>query len=117
MGIFNFKTIRKDCPCESYANQEQQAYYNKLNDFVNMPKVETFVNSESYYGSLFHELVHSTGHSERLNRKELLEGKGFRSEDYAIEELTEMGYIEKIKTPAGWRLLERGDEYLKQLER
>ena len=73
-------------------HKEQRAYYNKLDDYVNMPKNETFVNSESYYNALFHELVHSTGHSERLNRKELLQKKGFGSEDYAIEELTaEMG--------------------------
>jgi antirestriction protein ArdC len=73
-------------------HDEQRAYYNRQDDYVNMPKVETFKNSEGYYGTLFHELVHSTGHNERLNRKELLESKGFKSEDYAIEELTaEMG--------------------------
>ena len=55
-------------------------------------KIETFDKSEDYYGTLFHELVHSTGHGERLNRKELLESKGMRTDKYAIEELTaEMG--------------------------
>jgi len=73
-------------------NKEQRAYYNKLDDYVNMPRIETFNKSEDYYSTLFHELVHSTGYSERLNRKELIKGKSFRSEDYAIEELTaEMG--------------------------
>lgn len=64
-----------------------------------MPKLETFVNSERYYGTLFHELVHATGHGERLNRKELLEQKGPQTRDYAIEELTaEMGasYLKSI---------------------
>jgi antirestriction protein ArdC len=57
-----------------------------------MPKIETFRSSESYYGTLFHELVHSTGHNERLNRLEMIKSNGMRSEDYAKEELTaEMG--------------------------
>jgi hypothetical protein len=34
----------------------------------------------------------------------------------AIEELIEKGYIGKREAPEGWRLLEAGDEYLKQLE-
>lgn len=73
-------------------NKEQSAYYNKSSDFVNMPKMETFASSEDYYGTLFHELVHSTGHNERLNRKEIMQNKGFRTENYAVEELTaEMG--------------------------
>lgn len=73
-------------------HDEQKAYYHTEQDYVNMPKHETFVSSERYYGTLFHELVHSTGHNERLNRKELLEQKGPQTRDYAIEELTaEMG--------------------------
>jgi antirestriction protein ArdC len=82
-------------------HNEQRAYYQKLNDFVNMPKMETFENSESYYATLFHELVHSTGHNERLNRKEIINNKGFKTEDYAIEELTaEMG-ASYLKSYAG----------------
>ncbi len=82
-------------------HNQQRAYYDKLNDYVNMPKMETFDKSEDYYGALFHELVHSTGHGERLNRKELLESKGMRSENYAREELTaEMG-ASYLKSHAG----------------
>lgn len=80
---------------------EQSAYYNRVEDYVNMPKMESFDKSESYYATLFHELVHSTGHGERLNRRELLESKGMRSNDYAIEELTaEMG-ASYLKSYAG----------------
>jgi antirestriction protein ArdC len=80
---------------------EHRAYYNKLEDYVNLPKMETFKNSESYYGTLFHELVHSTGHNERLSRKELLENRGMRSDKYAMEELTaEMG-ASYLKSYAG----------------
>jgi len=43
----------------SIVHDKQQAYYNRAEDYVNMPKIETFKSSESYYGTLFHELVHS----------------------------------------------------------
>ena len=61
-------------------------------DQVSMPKRETFVSSEAYYGTLFHELCHSTGHPDRLNRKTLVAGAPFRSPTYSREELVaEMG--------------------------
>jgi antirestriction protein ArdC len=37
---------------------------------------------------LFHELAHSTGHENRLNRKELVNCDGFGNTSYAKEELT-----------------------------
>lgn len=80
---------------------EHRAYYQKAGDFINMPKMETFKSSEDYYGTLFHEIVHSTGHSDRLNRKELVKSERFGSENYAIEELTaEMG-ASYLKSHAG----------------
>lgn len=33
-----------------------------------------------------------------------------------VGDLIELGYIGRIANPEGWRLLEAGDEYLKQLE-
>ena len=39
-------------------------------DEVQLPEIKYFVSSEAYYAALFHELVHSTGHSSRLNRFE-----------------------------------------------
>jgi len=53
-----------------------------------MPKQGSFASSESYYCALFHELIHSTGHQSRLNRKEIVEPNSFGSEKYSIEELT-----------------------------
>ncbi len=44
------------------------AGYNESNDTVSVPSFEQFVNEESYYAVLFHELVHSTGHERRLCR-------------------------------------------------
>jgi antirestriction protein ArdC len=72
--------------------KEKQAFYQPEGDFINMPKIKTFKTIESYYGVLFHELVHSTGHESRLNRKEVTGKIVFGSESYSLEELTaEMG--------------------------
>lgn len=62
-----------------------EAYYNHKNDCVNMPSLERFFSLEEYYGTFFHELVHSTGHKNRLNRNL---GNFFDSSDeYSKEEL------------------------------
>ncbi len=68
------------------------AYYNPRKDVVQMPKVEQFSTSDSYDHTLFHELVHSTGHDTRLARKGVTDKIHFGSESYAQEELiAEMG--------------------------
>ena len=69
-------------------HEKQKAFYVPSGDYINMPLMETFTNSESYYGTLFHELIHSTGHSSRLNRKEVMDLNSFGSEPYSMEELT-----------------------------
>jgi antirestriction protein ArdC len=53
-----------------------------------VPSLKRCKYSEGYYSALFHELAHSTGHENRLNRKELLSNDGFGSTNYAKEELT-----------------------------
>lgn len=63
------------------------AFYNVSKDMVNMPKLETFVDSDSYYKVLFHELAHSTGHKDRLDRKSLTEVSYWGDNTYAKEEL------------------------------
>ena len=45
--------------------------------------------------------LHSVGHSKRLNRKELMESKGMRSDKYAIEELTAEIGASYLKSYAG----------------
>jgi antirestriction protein ArdC len=47
-------------------HKEQTAWYNPITDIVNMPKQRSFTSIESYYSTLWHELVHSTGHISRL---------------------------------------------------
>jgi antirestriction protein ArdC len=65
-----------------------KAYYMLSTDLVVVPSLTRSISAEEYYGTLFHEIAHSTGHSKRLNRKELLETEGFGKTNYAKEELT-----------------------------
>lgn len=78
--------------CPVIQHKEQRAYYHPQLDLINMPKKKSFKNNESYYSTLFHELVHSTGSEKRLGRKTLKDMAPFGSESYALEELVaEMG--------------------------
>ena len=64
-----------------------QASYNPMIDVVKMPEPKYFIDSDSYYKVLFHELAHSTGHESRLNRKTLTEVAKWGDNSYAQEEL------------------------------
>jgi antirestriction protein ArdC len=56
-----------------------------------MPSRERFDTKEAYYSTLFHELIHSTGHKGRLNRP-LTFISGYGRDPYCKEELiAEMG--------------------------
>ena len=66
-----------------------RAYYRLSADGIVLPKWEQFSSANHYYQTALHELGHATGHSERMNRRSLIEGlkAGFGSEAYAREEL------------------------------
>jgi len=69
-----------------------RAYYSPREDYVGLPSRERFTDAEGYYATVFHELVHATGHESRLNRATLTEKAGFGSNPYCKEELiAEMG--------------------------
>jgi antirestriction protein ArdC len=69
-----------------------KACYSKNLDYVQMPDRSSFEGAEEYYSTLFHELTHSTGHPERLNRQTLTEFERFGDANYSREELVaEMG--------------------------
>ena len=73
--------------CES-----NQAFYSPVKDFVQVPLMSQYENDAEYYSTLFHELTHSTGHKNRLNRSEVVGVHFFGDMDYSKEELTaEMG--------------------------
>lgn len=62
-----------------------RAAYSPATDTVIMPQPEQFADSVEYYSTLFHELVHSTGHQSRLNR--ITRSAAFGDDDYSAEEL------------------------------
>lgn len=64
------------------------AYYKPGDDQVVVPPKKDFPILGEYYSTMFHELVHSTGHITRLNREGITNGKiKFGSESYSKEEL------------------------------
>lgn len=73
--------------CPVIKHKEPSAYYHIAEDYINMPKRKTFKTAESYYATLFHELVHSTGSEKRLNRKTIGQMAEFSSDMYSLEEL------------------------------
>ena len=65
-----------------------QAFYSPAQDYVHMPGKQYFTSNHNYYATLFHELIHSTGHASRLNREEMEGMSFFGDEKYSKEELT-----------------------------
>lgn len=68
--------------------KENRAFYEPLKDYINMPKPERFESNTAYYSTLFHELIHWTGHHSRLARPDLIQMSEFGSPEYSNEELT-----------------------------
>lgn len=84
-----------------------RAFYKPAADSITVPLIEQFVNTSEYYSTLFHEMVHSTGHESRLNRLE--KTAFFGSEAYSKEELVaEIGasalvHHSGLETPSSFR--------------
>jgi antirestriction protein ArdC len=69
-----------------------RAFYRPSTDTVGMPNQNSFYSREEYYSTLFHELVHSTGHESRVGRDGIMNGSFFGDHEYSKEELVaEMG--------------------------
>ena len=60
------------------------AYYSISKNCIVVPEKKQFLSGESFYSNLFHEMAHSTGAEEHLNR---LKPASFGSKEYAREEL------------------------------
>jgi antirestriction protein ArdC/phage/plasmid primase-like uncharacterized protein len=67
-----------------YYNGKGRAFYRPLTDSIHLPDRELFPSAENFYATALHELGHSTGHPDRLNRDL---SHPFGSEGYAKEEL------------------------------
>jgi antirestriction protein ArdC len=71
-----------DMPPITYGGNK--ACYSPLIDTIQLPTKESFHSSEGYYSTLFHEMIHSTGHEKRINRPF---GRNFGDHKYSKEEL------------------------------
>lgn len=78
------------------------ASYNPARDHVQMPDRGRFQEATDWHATLFHELAHSTGHANRLNRPDLVDPTAtFGSKKYAREELTAEMSAAMLCTVAG----------------
>lgn len=67
--------------------QSGRAYYVPALDFISVPPLNDYPKVEEFYSTLFHEMVHSTGHKNRLGRPGIETAAEFGSETYSKEEL------------------------------
>ncbi len=74
------KEIKRD-------NESSRAFYAPIPDYIQVPHINQYTNPNEYYSTLFHEMVHSTGHTSRLNRGLDTKLAAFGSADYSKEEL------------------------------
>ena len=65
--------------------QGDRAFYRPSSDSITLPLLAQFRETAEYYSTAFHEMVHSTGHKDRLDRLE--KTAFFGSEAYSKEEL------------------------------
>ena len=61
-----------------------RAAYNPTGDFIVCPHKHRIKEEKEYYATIFHEIIHATGHPTRLNRKQ---HSRFGDTSYAFEEL------------------------------
>jgi len=97
-----------DCPVKLQV--QSRAYYSLTHDEICLPVKQQFKDGEVFYGTLLHEMSHSTGHETRLKRK-----MGQDTPEYAKEELIAelssalLGYFMGIET----NIREENAAYLK----
>lgn len=84
LGVFaeNQKNQNWVCPIQTVSSDS--AFYSISNDSITLPLKSQFKDGESFYGTELHEMGHSTGVKNRLNRKGFYENDKF---NYGREEL------------------------------
>jgi antirestriction protein ArdC len=76
----------------NYANRPEykdadKAFYRPSTDTLHMPLRSAFAEQREFYSTLFHEMIHSTGSTKRLNRDGIAHLDSFGSQQYSAEEL------------------------------
>jgi antirestriction protein ArdC len=70
--------------CPIKLKYQDKAYYSVGDDVIVLPKRSQFIDTQSFYGTAWHEMSHSLSAEKRLNR---LKPCAFGSADYSREEL------------------------------
>ena len=95
VSIQEIDNFVNDTGVEIKHSNDGRCYYAKITDYIHMTNKENFISNvyanetNNYYSVLFHELIHSTGHSQRLDRFKANDKK-FKDnaqQSYAFEEL------------------------------
>lgn len=71
--------------CPIRLQHQDNAYYSISRDEIVIPEKEQFYDAESFYGTELHEMIHSTGAKQRLDRFSPI--SYFGSPEYSKEEL------------------------------
>ena len=66
---------------------DSQACYIPSRDNIHIPYKSQFNNEAEFYSTLFHELIHSTGHHTRLDRTGIVNLANMDKTSYSFEEL------------------------------
>lgn len=77
-------------------------FYTETKNTINIPPREYFSNLEAYYRVLFHEMIHSTGVKNRLNRSAFIEYHQKKEERSTEELIAETGSL-LLATEFGFR--------------
>jgi len=92
-------TINRNALCENiiteYSAKEcsisiiksDRAFYRLNGDTIVLPTREQFKDTNKFYSTAFHEIAHSTGHKDRLDRDTIRNFDGFGNHNYSKEEL------------------------------
>ena len=80
----NIEDFVSSLPALLKNNSKSQCYFNVTKDFISIPVISEFHSTHEYYASLFHELIHWTGHQSRLNR---FQSADYNTDNYSLEEL------------------------------
>lgn len=70
--------------CPIYPRHQDNAYFSMSKNEIVVPEKNQFEHGEQFYGTLFHEMTHSTGIEGVLDR---IKPAAFGSDEYAREEL------------------------------
>ena len=70
--------------CPIIQQYGDRAFFSPSKNSITLPEFSQFIDGESFYGTAFHEMAHSTGTEKHLNR---IKGSAFGSPEYAKEEL------------------------------